>query len=65
MIETTNSGMICSVERTSEEMARPRIAEATQVAATVMNSSAVAASVEDQSTRRGWARPCRPPRSRW
>ncbi len=44
--DTTNSGMICSLERTNDEMARPRMAEATHVAATVANSSKVAAKVE-------------------
>jgi hypothetical protein len=41
MTATTNSGMICSLDRTNDEMARPRIAEATHVAATAVNSSTV------------------------
>ena len=43
--------MICSLERTSDEIANPRIAEATQVAATVANSSTVAATVPWPSSR--------------
>jgi hypothetical protein len=39
MSDTTSSGMICSLERASDDSTKPRIAEATQVAATVTNSS--------------------------
>src|ERR1700739_1713754 len=39
MSHTTSSGMICSLERAIDDNTTPRIAEATQVAATVTNSS--------------------------
>src|SRR5262249_30102063 len=40
--DTTSSGMICSLERASDDSSRPSIAAATQVAATTTNSSIVA-----------------------
>jgi hypothetical protein len=40
--ETTSSGMICSLERAIDDSTRPRMADATQVAATVTNSSRLA-----------------------
>ena len=42
MIVTTSSGMICSVVCAKADIIRPRMAEATQVPATVMNSENVA-----------------------
>ena len=39
MIATTSSGMICSLDFASADSSRPRLAEATQVAAMVTNNS--------------------------
>ena len=41
MIVTTSSGMICSLVCASADIIRPRMAEATQVPATVTNSENV------------------------
>src|SRR5579884_2683546 len=42
MIDTTSSGMICSLELARADSSRPSIADATQVAATVRKSENVA-----------------------
>ena len=41
MIDTTSRGMICSLDCATAESIRPRMAEATQVPATVTNSENV------------------------
>ena len=41
MIDTTSSGMICSLDCANAESIRPRMADATQVPATVTNSENV------------------------
>ena len=41
MIETTSSGMICSLDCATADSIRPRMADATQVPATVTNNEKV------------------------